>query len=725
MVKFADNTIHNIGNRKKNKIVLTNALIYANGPAHIGHMLEYVQADIISRALKLLGHEVIFCGAEDTHGAPIEIKATQLGIKPEELIKSMEELHQKDFKDFHISYDSYYNTNSAENQKLAELIFNRLKAKGLIYKKTIELTYCEHDKRFLPDRYVKGKCPKCGAEEQYGDQCEKCGAAYTPVELIAPYCTICKNTPVRKDSEHYFFKLGEFSEKLREWLNNNRELQPEIRNQVLSWVDKGLDDWCVSRDGPYFGFKIPGEEDKYFYVWLDAPIGYISSLSHARGSTDAGLEYWNDARIIHIIGKDIVYFHLLFWPAVLMGADIKLPENILVHGFLNVNNEKMSKSRGTFLNAVELSALVKPEYFRYYIASNLSRAMSDINLDLEDFKERINNELVANIANFVYRVLSFTNKNFDSRITSGTDEHILTEAKAIAFETLGLYERYELRQASQSLSRLSALGNKYFQENEPWKLIKTDKDKAQLVINTAVNILKDLVIVLKPLLPEYSRNIESQLGLKDLSLKDIEIRLREHSIGEGKIIFEKIEKIELRRKEELDEKNGLGENKQGTMAPFDKLQLRVAKITNVERHPKAEKLYIEHIDLGDEQRTIVSGLVPYYSADELEGKKILVVTNLESANLRGVESKGMLLACEEKGIIGLVIPDAELGTYAYNGEIDDSRIEKIKNLPKINIKEFAEVSLTAKDGVIYADGKELKLHKGIISIDKVRNGKVR
>lgn len=717
MVKFDNST--NIINRKKDKIVLTNALIYANGPAHIGHMLEYVQADIISRALKLLGHEVIFCGAEDTHGAPIEIKATQLGIRPEDLIKSMEELHHKDFRDFHIMYDSYYTTNSAENKQLAELIFNRLKAKNLIYKKTMELTYCEHDKRFLPDRYVKGKCPKCGAEDQYGDQCEKCGAAYTPVELIEPYCTICKNTPVRKDSEHYFFKLGEFSEKLREWLDNNRELQPEIRNQVLSWIDKGLDDWCVSRDGPYFGFKIPDEEDKYFYVWLDAPIGYISSLSHNRGSIDLGLDYWNDARIIHIIGKDIVYFHLLFWPAVLMGADIKLPENILVHGFLNVNNEKMSKSRGTFLNAIELSALVKPEYFRYYIASNLSRTMSDINLDLEDFKERINNELVGNIANFVYRVLSFTNKNFDSRITSGTDEKILAEAKAISFETLGLYEKYELRQASQSASRLSALGNKYFQENEPWKLIKTDREKAQQVINTAVNILKDLVIVLKPILPDYSRNIESQLGLKDLSLKDIGVRLREHSIAEAKILFEKIEKIELGQKKESEGK------KDAMITPFDKLQLRVAKITKVERHPKAEKLYIEHIDFGDEQRTIVSGLVPYYSADELEGKKILVVTNLESVNLRGVESDGMLLACEENGIVGLVLPDAELGTYAYNGEIDDSKIEKIKNLPKINIKEFAEVSLTAKDGVIYADGKELKLQKGTISIDKVRNGKVR
>ena len=738
MVKFSDTTTHNIGNRKKDKIVLTNALIYANGPAHIGHMLEYVQADIISRALKLLGHEVIFCGAEDTHGAPIEIKASQLGIMPDELIRQMEELHKRDFKDFHIQYDSYYTTNSPENKVLAELIFNRLKAKNLIYKKNMELTYCEYDKRFLPDRYVKGKCPKCGAEEQYGDQCEKCGTAYTPVELIAPYCTLCKNTPVRKSSEHYFFKLGEFSERLREWLNNNKELQSEIRNQVLSWIDKGLDDWCVSRDGPYFGFKIPGEDNKYFYVWLDAPIGYISSLSYNRGSVDAGLAYWNDARIIHIIGKDIVYFHLLFWPAVLMGADIRLPENILVHGFLNVNNEKMSKSRGTFLNAAELSALVKPEYFRYYIASNLSRNMSDINLDLEDFKERINNELVGNIANFIYRVLSFTNKNFNSKITSVIDEGVLSEAKAIALESLRYYEKYELRQASQSISRLSALGNKYFQENEPWKLIKTDRDKAHQIINTAVNILKNLVIVLKPLLPEYSRIIESQLKLKDLSLKDIESNVIEHDIGEAKIIFEKIDKIEIGKKEEQEkkgeQKNELQQKEKALKEKsFDKLQLRVAKIIKVERHPKADKLYIEHINLGDEQRVIVSGLVPYYTESELLGKKIIVITNLESANLRGVESNGMLLAAEDNGVVGLLLSDAELGEYVYvddesdesNNYIDESKILQIKSLPKIKIDDFLKVQIVAKNGKVYCNGKKLKVRSGNIYIDKIQNGRVR
>lgn len=347
--------------------------------------------------------------------------------------------------------------------------------------------------------------------------------------------------------------------------------------------------------------------------------------------------------------------------------------------------------------------------------------MSDINLDLEDFKERINNELVANIANFVYRVLSFTNKNFDSQITTGTDENILMEAKAIALESLEYYEKYELRQASQSISRLSALGNKYFQENEPWKLIKTDKEKAQQVINTAVNILKDLIIVLKPLLPEYSSDVSSQLNLNEPSLKNLDLRMHNHKVNDAKIIFEKIEKIELGKS-----------NKSGVVSPFDKLQLRVAEIKKVEKHPTAEKLYIEHIDFGDEQRVIVSGLVPHYNEAELLGRKIIVVTNLEPANLRGVNSNGMLLAAEEKGVVGLLIPDAELGSYIYTADIDESKtdaieseISRIKNLPRIKINTFAEAKILAKDGKVYCNEKELKVQNGTISIDKVQNGKVR
>ena len=339
-----------------------------------------------------------------------------------------------------------------------------------------------------------------------------------------------------------------FSEKLRDWLNNNKELQSEIRNQILGWIDKGLEDWCVSRDGPYFGFKIPGEENKYFYVWLDAPIGYISSLSHYTGSIDKGLSYWNDARIIHIIGKDIIYFHLLFWPAVLMGAELKLPENVLVHGFLNVNNEKMSKSRGTFLTAEEFLPLAKPEYLRYYFASNLSRTMTDVNLDLEDFKNRINNELVGNIANFAYRVLSFTNTKLSSEVTSLDESN-----KAIILQTVNecksvfeLYEKYDLREALKKISVVSASGNKLFQEKEPWKLLKTSQqDEAQQVINVCINILKNIIIVIKPVLPNFAKNLETQLGLKELSYLDLIRLIENHKIGTAEIVFQRIEKIDI------------------------------------------------------------------------------------------------------------------------------------------------------------------------------------
>ncbi|MFA5869729.1 MAG: methionine--tRNA ligase, partial [Candidatus Bathyarchaeia archaeon] len=348
----------------KNRVLITSALIYANGPVHIGHLVENTQTDIYVRFLKLNGHDAFYCGAEDTHGAPIEIAAAKQGVTPEQFIDRWVKEHEEDYRRYHIDYDSYYTTNSPENQYYTELIFKRLVDAGHIYTKEIELTYCEHCKRYLPDRYVKGTCPKCGAKDQYGDVCERCNATYSTTDLVEPYCSICGSTPIRKPSRHYFFRLNDFSDKLRAWLNGNKNLQPEIRNQILSWVDQGLQDWCISRDGPYFGFKIPGEESKYFYVWLDAPIGYIASTAnYCRGKPFTADDIWQkpDSTIIHVIGKDIIYFHLLFWPAVLMGSGFHVPDNVVVHGFLNVNGEKMSKSRGTFLTASEFADLLDPE----------------------------------------------------------------------------------------------------------------------------------------------------------------------------------------------------------------------------------------------------------------------------------------------------------------------------------------------------------------------------
>src|SRR3989338_11313658 len=361
---------------KEKKIVITSALPYANGPIHVGHLVEYIQTDIFVRFLRLTGRDVVYCCADDTHGTPIEVKSMDLGIKPEELIAKFSKEHQEDFNNFHISFDSYYSTNSKENKYLSDLFFERLKKKGLIYKKSIEVTYCEHCKRTLPDRYVKGKCPKCNAPDQYGDVCENCNAAYKTIDLIEPYCAICKNKPIRKSSTHYFFRLSKFSSKLEKWLNKNNNLQPEIRHFVLNWIKNGLEDWNISRDGPYFGFKIPGEEDKYYYVWLDAPIGYIASTENYCTKHDLKTEdYWNskNAKIYHFIGKDIVYFHFLFWPAMLLGSGFSLPHDIVVHGFLTVNGEKMSKSRGTFFTAREFLQSYNAEYLRFYYASMLSK----------------------------------------------------------------------------------------------------------------------------------------------------------------------------------------------------------------------------------------------------------------------------------------------------------------------------------------------------------------
>ena len=409
----------------KKKILITSALPYANGPIHLGHMVEYIQTDIFARFLRLIGEHVIYCCADDSHGTPIEIAAMKKGILPEQLIDEMHKEHLQDFTDFQIKFDSYHSTNSKENKRFSDLIFNELKKKDLIYQKEVELTYCNKCGRFLPDRYVKGKCPKCGADDQYGDVCEKCKAAYSTTDLIEPFCAICGTAPVKKKSVHYFFQLSKCSKQIKDWLDKNKNLQQEVKNYVLNWIKEGLKDWDITRDGPYFGFKIPGEEDKYYYVWLDAPIGYIASTeyycTHLAKGKERVEEYWKDGRIIHFIGKDIIYFHFLFWPAMLMNSGFALPEDIVVHGYLVANKEKMSKSRGTFFTARDYLNVLPPDYLRFYYAANLSKTMSDIDLDFNDIKSRANNELVADLGNFVYRVLSFVNKNFDSTL-SGFDE---------------------------------------------------------------------------------------------------------------------------------------------------------------------------------------------------------------------------------------------------------------------------------------------------------------
>ena len=679
------------------RTIITSALPYANGPIHVGHLVEYIQTDIYVRFLRLRGEDVIYCCADDTHGTPIELKAKELGVSPEQLIADVFKEHTRDFRAFLVRFDNYYTTNSAENKHFSDLIFGRLKQKGHIYTKEVDITYCEHDKRALPDRYVKGKCPKCRAGDQYGDVCEKCNAAYRTTDLIEPYCALCKNPPIRKKSNHYFFRLGEFSDRLRQWLTENGQLQPEVRNFALNWIKNGLEDWNISRDGPYFGFNIPGEEDKYYYVWLDAPIGYIASFANKVGDNGNAEEQWNDSTIIHFIGKDIMYFHLLFWPAMLMGADFKLPRTVNVHGFLTVNGEKMSKSRGTFITAEDFSRKYPPEYLRYYYASMLSRKLADIDLNFAVFREKINNELVANIGNFCHRVISFTSRNFGGRI--GEIEHHAALEKAIldkAGQIAHHYETLNFNEAVREILAISSLGNQYFQAEQPWKLIREDKERVQRICGFALNIVRNLSIVIAPMVPDISTELQRQLNVTDLRWSDISFTLKNHAIGREKLLVQKMEGQEEKK--------------------FP-LNLKVAKITSIDDHPDADKLYVLQLDLGQEKRQLVAGLRGHYTKEQLLGKNIVVISNLKYAKLRGVESQGMLLAGDDGEQVGvLTARDAAPGTAVRAGTLENGTAQ-------LTYDDFMKLTITVQDGKPVVDGLSLRAgDEDVIADKKLKDG---
>ncbi|MCL6582916.1 MAG: methionine--tRNA ligase [bacterium] len=530
------------------KLVVTSALPYANGPIHLGHLVEYIQTDIYVRFLRLAGEQVIYCCADDTHGAPIEINAYKLGITPQELIARSFQEHTEDFEKFQISFDSYYSTNSPENKEFSDLIFSRLRDKGDIYQKVVELSYCPKCQRFLPDRYVRGTCPRCGAHDQYGDNCEVCNATYATTDLIDPYCAICKSVPARKESEHYFFRLSSYTDRLRAWLLENKNLQDEIKNYILNWVDAGLKDWDITRDAPYFGFQILDDPTKYYYVWLDAPIGYMASTKHyCQTHGDDFDSYWvkDTGRIIHFIGKDIIYFHFLFWPAVLMGSGFRLPENIVVHGFLTVNKERMSKSRGTFITAREYWQKADPSYLRFYFAANLSHSIADIDFDLNDFKDRINSELLGNVANLANRSLNFLKNKLNGKIATADEGEYraLYDQKVPAI--IDSYYKFEFRSAIRGILELSDFANKYFQHAEPWKKIKESEQEAARIVSTCVHWVRDLAILLKPVIPLICQKLEQQLNLPDLTLQDLGQSLTGHTIADPQPLVQRIDNLTL------------------------------------------------------------------------------------------------------------------------------------------------------------------------------------
>ncbi|MCB0413389.1 MAG: methionine--tRNA ligase [Bdellovibrionales bacterium] len=541
------------------KILVTAALPYANGPIHIGHLVEYLQADIWTRFQRLQGHECVYICADDTHGTPIMINARKQGITPEELIGKSKEEHLKDFNDFHVAFDHFDSTHSEENKMFSEEIYSHMKEKGHIEVRSIEQAFCVHDDMFLPDRFVKGECPKCGAKDQYGDACEICSTTYSALELKSPYCTICQNTPTAKNSDHIFFQLNHFKDFLNTWVKEHN--QPEVYNKLKEWLENDLKDWDISRDKPYFGFEIPGFKDKYFYVWVDAPIGYISSTYNwAKKNNKNFEEYWKseETELYHFIGKDIVYFHSLFWPAMLFNAGFRTPNKVFVHGFLKVNGEKMSKSRGTFLMARTYLNHLDPMYLRYYYASKLTAQVEDIDLNFEDFAAKINSELVGKISNLASRGAQMLSKKIDGRIGTLDEEglKLVREAQEKGDEISKYYEERSFSKVIQAIREIADEANRYFDEKQPWKLIKEDSEETRKVLTTTLNLFRTIAIYLKPILPTYALNVEKLLNENEYRWEDSKKLLENHKIGEFSHLAQRIQLEQFEKMIEEQKQNG-------------------------------------------------------------------------------------------------------------------------------------------------------------------------
>ncbi|WXT99370.1 MAG: Methionine--tRNA ligase [Catillopecten margaritatus gill symbiont] len=529
------------------KILVTSALPYANGEIHLGHLLEYIQTDIWVRFQKMMGNECHFVCADDAHGTPIMLKADELGITPEALIEGVSERHQADFKEFSIGFSQYYSTHSQENKDISADIYNKLNDRGFIKTRTISQAFDPEKKMFLPDRFIKGDCPKCGAEGQYGDNCEVCGATYSPTELKNAKSAVSGATPITKDSEHYFFDLPQFEAQLKEWTNAGH-LQDEISNKLAEWFEQGLQQWDISRDAPYFGFQIPGVEGKYFYVWLDAPIGYMASFKKL--CTTQGIdfdEYFNKdskTELYHFIGKDIVYFHALFWPAMLMGADYRMPTAVFAHGFLTVNGQKMSKSRGTFIQARTYLDNLNPECLRYYYAYKLSAKIDDIDLNLEDFKQRVNSDLVGKVVNIASRSAGFVVKKFDKTLSAYAIEgDLYNEFVAKGDDIAKLYEARQYSQAMREIMKLADKANQYIDEHKPWQMIKEEGKEAQVhdVTSLALNLFRVLITYLKPVLPTTAKQAEEFLNVDTLTWDALKHPLTKHKINKFKPLMSRIE----------------------------------------------------------------------------------------------------------------------------------------------------------------------------------------
>lgn len=670
----------------KRRILLTAALPYANGQIHIGHLVEYLQADFWSRFQKMRGHEAYYVCADDTHGTAVMVEARKRGITPEALIDGVWKEHTRDFADCQIEFDHYSSTNSRENKELCEHFFSKMKAKGHITTRMVDQLFCENDKMFLPDRFVKGTCPKCGSPDQYGDSCDVCASTYSPSDMKNPYCSVCGTKPVTKSSEHLLFKLNDFRDDLEKWLPLHTS--KEVANKMKEWFNEPLRDWDISRDAPYFGFEIPGHPGKYFYVWVDAPMGYVSGfrqLCEKRGLPFD--DFWRKTEgteVYHFIGKDIAYFHTLFWPAQLIAADFRTPTQVFTHGHLTVNGEKMSKSKGTQINARTYLNHLDPAYLRYYYACKLNASVDDLDLNLEDFVSRVNSDLVGKITNLGSRGAQMLGKRFAGELSAfdADGEKLVRATSAKSEEIARLYEEREFAKAIAEIRALADEANRYFDEKAPWKLADQDPEATRRVLSATLNVFKNLALYLKPILPVYAAKVESLFGSKDWTWADLsktftsgKINAYEHLMT--RIDPEKVKAIveESRALHAAKAAAAMASKPAATAAParetallpeieidqFSKIDLRVAEILSAEAIPEAEKLLRLKISLGPlGERQIIAGIKGAYpSPENLKGRQIVVVANLKPRKMKFGMSEGMALAAGAGGPeLFLLSPDS-------------------------------------------------------------------
>ncbi|MEM5505733.1 methionine--tRNA ligase [Shewanella frigidimarina] len=662
--------------KSQRKILVTSALPYANGPIHLGHMLEYIQTDIWSRFQKLRGHECHYICADDAHGTPIMLKAQQMGITPEEMIAQVQKEHQQDFADFNIQFDNFHSTHSEENRILASDIYLKLRDGGYIKTKTISQLYDPEKLMFLPDRFVKGTCPKCKSEDQYGDNCDNCGATYSTTDLINPKSAVSGATPIMKDTEHFFFDLPAFEGMLKEWIQSG-SLQQEMANKLNEWFEQGLKQWDISRDAPYFGFEIPDAPGKFFYVWLDAPIGYMGSFKNLCDKRDDLNfdDFWSldsTAEVYHFIGKDIVYFHSLFWPAMLEGAGIRKPTSVYAHGYVTVNGSKMSKSKGTFIKARTYLDNLDPEYLRYYYAAKLNSRIDDLDLNLEDFAQRVNSDLVGKLVNLASRTAGFISKRFDGKLAKVTDSSLTDIFLAKSEVIAELYETREFGKAMREIMALADIANAYVADAAPWQLVKQDdkQDEAHQVCSNALNLFRILVTYLKPVLPKLAENVEGFLQLT-LTWDNLGQDLAGHEIATFKALMQRIEPKSIEAiidasKENLQATNtdtpkteaptqAVNQLELDPISPeisfedFAKIDLRIVRISKAEHIEKANKLLRLELDLGGDTKQVFAGIKSAYAPEDLVGKLTVMVANLAPRTMKFGDSEGMVLAAGPGG----------------------------------------------------------------------------